>query len=63
MLTGGNPPDIFMNSDPGVYRDLKKQGLAYPLTKLYNAHHVTEHLPKFLLFFRFSLGAGKFCSK
>jgi glucose/mannose transport system substrate-binding protein len=20
MLTGGNPPDIFMNSDPGVYR-------------------------------------------
>jgi glucose/mannose transport system substrate-binding protein len=49
MLTGGNPPDIFMNSDPSVYRDLKKQGLAYPLTKLSNAHHVTEHLPPAVL--------------
>ena len=28
MLTGGDPPDVFMNSDPGIYRDLKKQGLA-----------------------------------
>jgi len=49
MLTGGNPPDIFMNSDPGIYRDLKKQGLAYPLKKLYKDNHVIDHLPPAVL--------------
>jgi glucose/mannose transport system substrate-binding protein len=49
MLTGGNAPNIFMNSDPGIYRDLKKQGLAYPLTKLYQEHHILDHLPPAVL--------------
>ena len=49
MLTGGNPPDVFMNSDPGIYRDLKKQGLANPLTKLYQDNHILEHLPPAVL--------------
>jgi glucose/mannose transport system substrate-binding protein len=49
MLTGGNPPDVFMNSDPGIYRDLKKQGLAQPLTKLYQDNHILEHLPPAVL--------------
>jgi glucose/mannose transport system substrate-binding protein len=35
MITGGNPPTIFMNSDPGLIRDMVKQGLGLPLTKLY----------------------------
>ncbi len=26
MVTGGNPPNVFMNSDPGIIRDLAKQG-------------------------------------
>jgi len=33
MVTGGNPPNVFMNSDPGIIRDLAKQGLILDLTK------------------------------
>ena len=32
MVTGGNPPNVFMNSDPGVIRDLAKQGAIMDLT-------------------------------
>ena len=32
MVAGGNPPNVFMNSDPGIIRDLAKQGLILDLT-------------------------------
>src|SRR5262245_6222565 len=28
LVTGGEPPNVFSNSDPGVYRDLEGLGLA-----------------------------------
>ena len=49
MITGGNPPTIFMNSDPGLIRDMVKQGLGLPLTKLYMDNGVVQHLPAAVL--------------
>ena len=49
MITGGNPPTIFMNSDPGLIRDMVKQGLGFPLTKLYTDYGVVQHLPAAVL--------------
>ena len=45
MITGGNPPTIFMNSDPGLVRDMVKQGLGFPLTKLYTTAASCNHFP------------------
>ncbi len=49
MITGGNPPSIFMNSDPGLIRDMVKQGLGFPLTKLYTQSGVVNHFPPAVL--------------
>jgi glucose/mannose transport system substrate-binding protein len=49
MITGGNPPTIFMNSDPGLIRDMVKQGLGFPLTKLYTQNGVVKHFPAAVL--------------
>src|SRR5258708_16397653 len=49
MITGGNPPSIFMNSEPGLYRDLKKQGLGVSLTKLFDAIGATKAFPPAVL--------------
>ena len=49
MITGGNPPAIFMNSDPGIYRDLNKQGLGVPLTKLFDSIGATKNFPPSVL--------------
>ena len=49
MITGGNPPTIFMNSDPGLIRDMVKQGLGFPLTKLYTQSGVVNHFPPAVL--------------
>jgi len=49
MITGGNPPQIFMNSDPGIIRDMVKQGLGFPLTKLFKDIGATEHFPAAVL--------------
>ena len=46
MVTGGNPPDVFMNSDPGIIRDLEKQGLTMDLTKFFADNGVTPHFPE-----------------
>lgn len=35
MIAGGTPPDVFLEADPGLYRDLKQQGHLFPLTDLY----------------------------
>ena len=49
MITGGNPPAIFMNSEPGLYRDLKKQGLGVSLTKLFDEIGATKAFPAAVL--------------
>lgn len=35
LIAGGTPPDVFLEGDPGLYRDLKKQGHGFALTDLY----------------------------
>lgn len=35
LVAGGNPPNLFMESNPGVYRDLTKQGFGRPLTDFF----------------------------
>jgi glucose/mannose transport system substrate-binding protein len=49
LVTGGNPPDVFMNSDPGIIRDLEKQGLTMDLTKFFADNGVTPHFPQAVL--------------
>lgn len=49
LITGGNPPNIFVESNPGVYRDLVKMGMGQPLTELFDEIGVTEHLPDAVL--------------
>ncbi|HEV7718311.1 MAG TPA: ABC transporter substrate-binding protein [Arsenicitalea sp.] len=49
MVTGGNPPNVFMNSDPNIIRDLTKQGLTVPMTKFFNDNGVTPHFPEAVL--------------
>ncbi|KKC38068.1 sugar ABC transporter substrate-binding protein [Devosia epidermidihirudinis] len=45
LVTGGQPPNVFMESNPGVYRDLAGMGFGFPLTQWYTDNHVTENLP------------------
>jgi glucose/mannose transport system substrate-binding protein len=33
LVTGGTPPNLFMESNPGVYRDIAGMGLGFPLTQ------------------------------
>ena len=45
LVTGGNPPNVFMESNPGVYRDLNGQGLGLSLTKFMNDNDILSHYP------------------
>src|SRR5215475_8582208 len=45
LVTGGNPPNVFMESNPGVYRDLMAQGLSLDLTQWYADNGIMAHLP------------------
>lgn len=45
LVTGGNPPNVFLESSPGFYRDLAGMGLARPLDDFYAEGGYTEHLP------------------
>lgn len=45
LITGGNPPNIFVESSPGVYRDLIKLGYGQSVTELFDSSGVTENLP------------------
>jgi glucose/mannose transport system substrate-binding protein len=49
MVTGGNPPNVFMNSDPNIIRDLTKQGLTVPLTQFFKDNDVSAHFPETVL--------------
>jgi glucose/mannose transport system substrate-binding protein len=42
LVTGGDPPNAFVNSDPGVYRDLAGLGLERDLTDYYNQIGATD---------------------
>ena len=44
MITGGNPPNAFVESNPGVYRDLEAQGLSLDLTELYETTGIADNL-------------------
>jgi glucose/mannose transport system substrate-binding protein len=45
LVQGGNPPNIFLESSPGFYRDLAGMDLARPLTEFYAEQGYAEHLP------------------
>lgn len=45
LVTGGQPPNVFMESNPGVYRDLAGMGLGFPLTDWYEENNIIEQLP------------------
>ncbi|WP_267551900.1 ABC transporter substrate-binding protein [Rhizobium rhizogenes] len=45
LVTGGNPPNVFVENSPGVYRDLTKMGLGHPLTKLFTTSGAADHFP------------------
>lgn len=45
LITGGNPPNVFMESNPGVYRDLMQMGLGQPLTEFFAGQDITNHFP------------------
>ena len=49
MIAGGTPPDVFLEADPGLYRDLKAQGHAFPLTDLYKKIGATQNFPAAVL--------------
>ncbi|MGN6102487.1 MAG: ABC transporter substrate-binding protein, partial [Devosia sp.] len=49
MVTGGNPPNVFMNSDPGIIRDLAKQGLILDLTQFMNDNKIAQNFPPTVL--------------
>ncbi|HEX4298537.1 MAG TPA: ABC transporter substrate-binding protein [Devosia sp.] len=49
MVAGGNPPNVFMNSDPGIIRDLAKQGLIMDLTQYFKDNNIAQNLPPTVL--------------
>jgi glucose/mannose transport system substrate-binding protein len=49
MVTGGNPPNVFMNSDPGIIRDLAKQGLILDLTQFFEENGISKNFPPTVL--------------
>ena len=46
LITGGNPPNVFMESNPGVYRDLQTLGYAQPLTEFFATKDITGNFPE-----------------
>ena len=45
MVTGGNAPDVFMEANPDIYRELKKMGKGFPLDDLYKKIGVIQNFP------------------
>ena len=43
LVTGGEPPNAFVNSDPGIFRDLSSIGLERDLTGYYDEIGATEN--------------------
>jgi glucose/mannose transport system substrate-binding protein len=45
MLTGGNPPDVFIENNVGLRRELFKQGLLHDFTAYYNSLKIDKYVP------------------
>jgi glucose/mannose transport system substrate-binding protein len=45
LITGGQPPNVFMESNPGVYRDIAGMGLGFPLTQWFTEQGIIDKLP------------------
>lgn len=45
LITGGTPPNVFMESNPGVYRDIAGMGLGFPLTQWFTDNAIVDKLP------------------
>jgi glucose/mannose transport system substrate-binding protein len=45
MIAGGTPPDVFMDSTPGLYRDLAKMNLGVPVDDVFNKIGATSNFP------------------
>jgi len=45
LITGGQPPNVFMESNPGVYRDIAGMGMGFPLTQWFNEQGIIDKLP------------------
>lgn len=45
MLTGGNPPDVFIENNVGLRRELMKQGLLHDFTAYYNSLNIDKYVP------------------
>ena len=46
LVTGGTPPNVFIDSDPGLYRDLAGAGPRPPLTQWFTDNIGTTNLPE-----------------
>ncbi|CAN5140467.1 extracellular solute-binding protein [soil metagenome] len=45
LIVAGTPPNIFISSQPRIYRDLTKRGLGLPLDKFYEEIGATKAFP------------------
>lgn len=45
LITGGQPPNVFLEANPGVYRDIAGLGMGFPLTQWYEENNILENLP------------------
>lgn len=45
LVTGGNPPNVFSENNPEVYRDLEKMGLGRTMTDLFKDVGAMDHFP------------------
>lgn len=43
MITGGTPPDVFLEASPGIYRDIKGMGLNFPLDAIFEQAGATAN--------------------
>jgi len=46
MLTGGNPPDVFIENNVEFRRDLMKRGMLADLTDYYKSLNVDKYIPQ-----------------
>src|SRR5262245_30073133 len=49
LIVAGTPPNIFINSEPGLYRDLTKRGLGQSLDALFDKIGATKAFPETVL--------------
>ena len=49
LIVAGTPPNVFINSEPGLYRDLTKRGLGEPLDAFFDKIGATPNFPETVL--------------